>query len=285
MPIYGVRGERAAESRFEAASTAARTPLVGRTEELALVLQRWAQAQAGEGQVVLLSGEPGIGKSRLLQAVREALAAAPHLRLAYQCSPYHTHSAFYPMMAQLERAARFAPGDPPARKLDKLEALLAQGTTRVAEVAPLLAAFWSLPTGDRYPPRALSAERHKAQTIAALVDQVAGLSCQAPVLCLVEDAHWCDPTTLEVLDQLVHRVLELPVLVLITARPEFTTPWTASHVTTLTLTRLGRAHVAAMVAHLTAGKALPSEVLAQILARTDWGAALCGGTHHDHSGV
>jgi class 3 adenylate cyclase len=269
MPIYGVRGERAAESRFEAASTAARTPLVGRTEELALVLQRWAQAQAGEGQVVLLSGEPGIGKSRLLQAVREALAAAPHLRLAYQCSPYHTHSAFYPMMAQLERAARFAPGDPPARKLDKLEALLAQGTTRVAEVAPLLAAFWSLPTGDRYPPRALSAERHKAQTIAALVDQVAGLSCQAPVLCLVEDAHWCDPTTLEVLDQLVHRVLELPVLVLITARPEFTTPWTASHVTTLTLTRLGRAHVAAMVAHLTAGKALPSEVLAQILARTD----------------
>jgi TOMM system kinase/cyclase fusion protein len=269
LSIYGVRGERVAESRFEAAGTAARTPLVGREEELALVLRRWAQARAGEGQVVLLTGEPGIGKSRLLQAVRERVAAEPHIRLAYQCSPYHANSAFYPVMAQLEHAAHFEPGDPPAQKLDKLEALLAQGTTQMATVAPLVAALWSLTTGDRYPPLALSPERQKAHTIAALVDHAAGLSRHSPVLCLVEDAHWCDPTTLEVLDQLVHRVPELPVLVLITARPEFAAPWTASHMTTLPLTRLARAHIAAMVAHLTAAKALPSEVLAQILARTD----------------
>jgi class 3 adenylate cyclase len=269
LRIYSIRGERAAESRFEAASTAALTPLVGREEELTLVLRRWAQARAGKGQVVLLAGEPGIGKSRLLQAVRDRVAAEPHFRLLYQCSPYHANSAFYPVMAQLERAAHFEPGDPPAQKLDKLEALLVQGTTRVAEVAPLVAALLSIPTGNRYPPLALSPERHKAQTIAALVDQVAELSRRQPVLCLVEDAHWCDPTTLEVLDQLVHRTPELRVLMVITARPEFTPPWTASHVPALTLTRLGRAHVATMVAQLTAGKTLPTEVLAQIVARTD----------------
>jgi class 3 adenylate cyclase len=149
MPIYGVRGERAAESRFEAASPAALPPLVGREEELALVLRRWAQARAGEGQVILLTGEPGIGKSRLLQAVRERVATEPYIRLSYQCSPYHANSAFYHITAQLEREVRFEPGDPPARKLDKLAALLAQGTTRVAEVAPLLAALLALPTGDR----------------------------------------------------------------------------------------------------------------------------------------
>jgi TOMM system kinase/cyclase fusion protein len=269
MQIYGIRGERAVESRFEAASTAALMPLVGREEELALILRRWAQARAGEGQVVLLTGEPGIGKSRLLHAVRERVAAEPHLRLVYQCSPYHANSAFYPVMAQLERAARFEPSDPAAQKLDKLEALLVQGTARVAEVAPLVAALLSIPTGDRYRPFTLSPERQKAQTIAALVDQVAGLSRRQPMLCLVEDAHWCDPTTLEVLDQLVHRTPELRVLVIITSRPDFTAPWTASHVTALTLTRLGRAHVAAMVAQFTVGRALPTEVLAQIVARTD----------------
>jgi predicted ATPase/class 3 adenylate cyclase len=269
MQVYGIRGERTAETRFEAASPADLIPLVGREEELSLVLQRWAQARAGEGQIVLLAGEPGIGKSRLLQTVRERVAAGPHLRLSYQCLPYYTNSAFYPLIAQLERAARFERDDTPAKRLEELEGLLAQGTERVAGVAPLFAALLSIATGDRYPPLSLSPERQKAQTIAALVDQVAGLSRRQPVLCLVEDAQWCDPTTLEVLDQLVHRVPELRVLVLITYRPEFTAPWTASHITALTLPRLGRAQVAAMVAHLTAGRTLPTEVLAQILARTD----------------
>ena len=219
--------------------------------------------------MVLLTGEPGIGKSRLLEAVREQVAAEPHVQLLYQGSPYATHTAFSPITAQLERVAHFAPGDPPAQKLDKLEALLAQSTLRVAEVSPLLAALLSLPTGDRYPPLTLSPQRQKAQTIAALIDLVAGLSRRQPVLCLVEDAHWCDPTTLEVLERLVHRVPELRALVLLTSRPEFTVPWTAAHTTALTLTRLDRAQVAAMVEELTAGKALPREVLAQILDKTD----------------
>jgi hypothetical protein len=123
MQVYGARGERTAESWFEAASIAALTPLVGRDEELGLILRRWAQARTGQGQVVLLTGEPGIGKSRLIRAVRERVAAEPHLRLSYQCSPYHANSAFYPLLAHLERAAHFEPGDPPAQKLDKLEAL------------------------------------------------------------------------------------------------------------------------------------------------------------------
>jgi predicted ATPase/class 3 adenylate cyclase len=268
MRVYGIRGESVAESRFEAASARGLTPLIGREAELGLLLQRWQQAKAGEGQVFLLAGEAGIGKSRLIQTVLERVTEEPHVRLQYQCSPYYSHSAFYPIIAQLERGARFARDDTPAQKLDKLETLLAQGTARVAEVAPLFAALLSVPTDDRYPPLSLSPERQKAQTIVAFVEQLVGLSRHQPVLFLLEDAHWCDPTTLEVLDQLVHRTPELRVLVLITARPEFTAPWTASHLTTLTLTRLGRAQVATMVAQLTAGKALPTEVLAQILART-----------------
>jgi predicted ATPase/class 3 adenylate cyclase len=269
LRVYRVHGESTAASRFEVVNATGLTPLIGREEELNLVLRRWAQVKAGEGQVVLLAGEPGIGKSRLLEAVRARVEVEPHLRLQYQCSPYYRHTAFYPLTAQIERAARFAPGDTPAQRLDKLEALLAQATPRVAEVAPLLAALLSIPVGDRYPPLALSPQRQKAQTIAALVDQMAGLSQRQPVLCLVEDAHWCDPTTLEVLERLVHRVAELRTLVLITSRPEFAVPWTASHTTALTLTRLGRAQVAAMVEHLTAGKALPPEVLAHILDKTD----------------
>jgi class 3 adenylate cyclase len=269
LRVYRVRGECAAESRFEAVRASGLMPLIGRDEELNLVLRRWAQATAGEGQVVLLTGEPGIGKSRLLEAVRERLITEPHLRLQYQCSPYHTNSAFYPIIVQLARAAHFAPGDSPAQQLDKLEALLAQATTRVAEVAPLLAALLSLPTADHYPPLTLSPQRQKAQTIATLVDQVAGRSRCQPVLCLVEDAHWCDPTTLEVLERLADRVPDLRVLLIITARPEFAVPWMASHTTALTLTRLSRAQVAAMVTQLTAGKALPPEVLAQILTKTD----------------
>jgi class 3 adenylate cyclase len=269
LRLYRVHGERAAESRFEAASAAGLIPLIGRDEELGLILRRWAQAKTGEGQVVLLTGEPGIGKSRLLEAVRARVAAEPHIWLLYQCSPYHINSAFYPIIVHLERAAHFAPDDTPAQKLDKVEALLGKAGARVAEVAPLLAALLSLPTGDRYPPLALSPQRQKTLTIAALVEQVVRLSRRQPVLCLVEDAHWCDPTTLEVLEQLVQRVPELRVLVIITSRPEFAAPWTASHTTALTLTRLGRAQVAAMVEHLTMGKALPPEVLAHILDKTD----------------
>ena len=180
LRVYRVHGEGAAESRFEAVSAAGLIPLIGRDEELGLVLRRWAQAKTGEGQVVLLTGEPGIGKSRLLEAVRAPVSAEPHLRLLYQCSPYHINSAFYPIIVQLERAAHFAPDDTPAQKLDKVEALLGQAGARVAEVAPLLAALLSLPIDDCYPPLTLSPQRQKTLTIAALVEQVVGLSRRQP---------------------------------------------------------------------------------------------------------
>jgi TOMM system kinase/cyclase fusion protein len=270
MRVYGIRSESAAESRFEAASARGLTPLIGREEELGLLRQRWHQAQAGEGQVFLLAGEAGIGKSRLIQTFHERVAAEPHLRLRYQCSPYYSNSAFYPIMAQLERAARFVRDEPPAQKLAKLEDLLAQATERVADVAPLVAALLSIPTGDRYPPLDLTPQRQKEKTIEALVDQLSGLARRQPVLLLFEDAHWSDPTSLDVLDRMVHRVQDARVLAVITSRPEFEAPWKAlSHVTALTLPRLSRQQGAAMVERLTAGKALPQAVLTQILAKTD----------------
>jgi class 3 adenylate cyclase/predicted ATPase len=270
MHVYGIRSESVAESRFEAASASGLTPFIGREAELGLLLQRWQQAKAGEGQVFLLAGEPGIGKSRLIQTVHERVAEEPHIRLRYQCSPYYSTSAFYPIMAQLERAARFARDEPPAQKLAKLENLLAQATERVADVVPLVAALLSIPLGDRYPPLDLSPQRQKEKTIEALADQLVGLARRQPVLLLFEDAHWSDPTSLDVLDRIVHRVQEARVLAVITYRPEFEAPWKAmSHVTALTFTRLSRQQSAAMVERITTGKALPQEVLTQILAKTD----------------
>jgi class 3 adenylate cyclase/predicted ATPase len=270
MRVYGIRGESAVESRFEAASAGGLTPLIGREEELGLLRQRWHQAQAGDGQVFLLAGEPGIGKSRLMQTFYERMAAEPHIQLRYQCSPYYSNSAFYPIIAQLERAARFARDEPPTQKLAKLENLLAQATERVTEVVPLIAALLSIPLGDHYLPLDLTPQRQKEKTIEALVDQLFGLARHQPVLLLFEDAHWSDPTSLDVLDSIVHRVQEARVLAVITYRPEFEAPWKAiSHVTTLTLTRLSRQQGTTMVERITAGKALPREVLEQILAKTD----------------
>jgi predicted ATPase/class 3 adenylate cyclase len=270
MRVYGIRGESAVESRFEAANARELTPLIGREEELDLFRQRWHQSQAGEGQVVLLAGEPGIGKSRLIQTFHERVTEEPHIWLRYQCSPYYRNSAFYPIMVQLERAARFVRDEPPAQKLAKLEHLLAQATERVPDVAPLVAALLSIPTGDCYPPLDLSPQRQKEKTIEALADQLSGLARHQPVLLLFEDAHWSDPTSLDVLDRIVHRVQDARVLAVITYRPEFEAPWKAlSHVTALTLTRLSLQQGVAMVARITAGKALPQEVLEQILAKTD----------------
>jgi class 3 adenylate cyclase/predicted ATPase len=270
MQIYRILGESATESRFEAATTTGLTPLIGREEEVALVLRRWEQAKEGEGQVVLLAGEPGIGKSRIIQAVREHVAEEPHIHLRYQCSPYYRHSAFYPVIAQLERAARFVQDDTPAQKLDKLESILAQSTERVDEVAPFLAALLSIPAGDRYPPLHLSPQRQKAQTMAALVDQLVGLSHHHPVLFIFEDAHWSDPTSLEVLDLAVNRVHNARVLVVIAYRPEFAARWgAASYVTALTLNRLSRSQSTELVTRLTAGKVLPPVVLDQILVKSD----------------
>jgi class 3 adenylate cyclase/predicted ATPase len=270
LRVYSVRGEGSVESRFEAATAAGRTPFVGRDEELGLLLRRWEQAKEGEGQVVLLVGEPGIGKSRLTQTLHERIVEEPHLRVQYQCLPYYTNSAFSPILRQLERAARFLREDTPAQKLDKLEALLASGPVPIPEVAPLLAALLALPTGDRYPPLTLSPQRQKERTLEALADQFVEQSRQQPVVCLFEDAHWSDPSSLELLDLLVYRVPALRVLVVITSRPEFASRWGGyAHVTTHTLNRLTRREGAALVAAVTGGKALPPAVLEQVVAKTD----------------
>ncbi len=261
--------ESEAESRYEALR-ATRTPLVGRDEELALLQRRWQQAKSGEGCVVLVSGEPGIGKSRLAQSLLEQLAGEPHTRLRSFCSPHHQDSALYPTITQLERAAGFRREDTTHQRLDKLGALLAQATNDLGEAAPLLAVLLSIATVERYPPLNLTPQKQKEKTLQALVAQVEGLAARQPVLMLFEDAHWSDPTSLELLDLIIDRVPALPVLLIITFRPEFTPPWIGRpDVTSLGLNRLAPRQRAEMIAGVTGGKALPEEIADQIVDRTD----------------
>jgi class 3 adenylate cyclase len=257
------------ESRFEALRTAT-TPLVGREEEVDLLLRRWEEAKRGDGCVVLISGEPGIGKSRIAQTIAERLGGEPHTRLRFFCSPHHQDSALYPSIAQFERAAGFRREDKAEQRLAKLEAVLAQGTNDLSEAVPLLADLLSIPTGDRYPPLNLTPQKRKEKTLQAQVAQLDGLSTRQPVLMVWEDVHWSDPTTRESLDLLIDRVPTLRVLVILTFRPEFTPPWIGRpHVTMLTLNRLPRRQGAEMIAYVTGGKALPKEISDQIVDRTD----------------
>ena len=267
---YSVRAERRAASRFEAVTSAGLIPLVGREAELRLLLQHWEQAKSGEGQVVLLAGEPGIGKSRLIEAARERIAGEQHVQLSYQCLPYYRHSAFYPFIVQIEQTAQLMRDDTPEQKLDKLEARLGQSPNELADIAPLLATLLSIPTGNRYPPLRLSSQQQKMRTIEALVEQVIDLSHAQPVLFIFEDVHWSDPTSLEVLDLMMHQAQDARVLVVVTHRPEFNAPWPGrTHTTALTLNRLSRAQSATLVERVTLGKALPDEVLAQIVMKAD----------------
>jgi predicted ATPase len=256
------------ESRFEALRGAT-TPLIGRDEEIELLIRRWSQAKAGEGCVVLITGEPGIGKSRIAEAIQERLSQEPHARLRFFCSPHHQDSALHPAVSQLERAAGFRRDDTAEQRLDKLETLLARATNDVSEIALLFADLLSIQTGDRYPPSELTPYKRKEKTLRALVSQVEGLSAIEPVLMIFEDVHWSDPTTRESLDLLVDRVPRLPVLLVITFRPEFTPPWVGRpNVTVITLSRLKPRHRAEMVGHLT-GRPLPKEITDQIINRTD----------------
>ena len=269
VQAYEVVRPSMVESRFEALRTAT-TPLVGRDEEVDLLLRRWEQAKRGDGCVVLISGEPGIGKSRIAQTIVERLGGEPHTRLRYFCSPHHQDSALYPSIAQLERAAGFRREDTAEQRLAKLEAVLAQGTNDLSEAVPLLADLLSIPTGDRYPPLNLTPQKRKEKTLHAQLAQLEGLAARQPVLMVWEDVHWSDPTTRESLDLLIDRVPTLRVLVILTFRPEFTPPWIGRpHVTMLTLNRLPRRQGAEMIAYVTGGKALPKEISDQIVDRTD----------------
>lgn len=257
------------ESRFEALRTGRTTPLVGRTEEFELLLRRWEQVKSGEGRMVVLTGEPGIGKSRITAAVQGHLQLDPHARLRQFCSPHHQSTPLHPWIGQFERAAGLTRDDTAAEKLTKLEAILAQSYTPPEEIG-FIAALLSVPTAGRYPLPQLSPQKHREGTLNALMAYMERLAARQPMLVVYEDIHWIDPTTLELLTLTIERVQRLPVLLLVTARPEFRPPWPGyAHVTHIELGRIGRGEGSSLIAQVTGGKELPSDVLQQILARTD----------------
>src|SRR6266702_927184 len=270
IAVWAVEGGAASESRFEAVRTARSIGFVGRKAEIECVASRQQLAWLGQGQMVLISGEAGIGKSRFVAKLSESLALGAHRRVRYQCSPYHTNSALHPFVAQLERAAGIRSHDTPGQKLDKLEAMLALGTQQVARATPLIAALLSIPTGDHCPPLGLSPVQQRRQTFAALLDQLEGLAREQPLLIICEDMHWADATTLELFDLGVDRIRGLPILVLMTSRPEFEPSWSGlANVSQLRLDRLDRQDTRALVEQVTVGRQLPREMMKQIIDRTD----------------
>jgi class 3 adenylate cyclase/tetratricopeptide (TPR) repeat protein len=268
VKAYLVRDLARNESRFDATRESRYTPFVGRQSEVAMLRARWESACDGDGQVVLLTGEPGIGKSRIVQVLSKQLVDVPHLRQFYQCSPYHNGSSFYPLIEPLERACGFERGDTVEQKLDKLEATLDVSADQLTFVAPFFAALLSLPI-DRYPTQLLSPLKHREQTIIALVEQIRHLAKYQPMLIICEDAHWADPATLETLSQLVKQIRQAAVLLVVTCRPEFMPSWSDDHVTLLHLNRLSRTDGVAIADQLAGSKPLPDELLTQILERTD----------------
>jgi predicted ATPase/class 3 adenylate cyclase len=304
VPVYRILGASAAQSRLDVAAATGLTPLVGRESEVALLLERWMQSQAGLGQVVLLSGEGGIGKSRLVEVLRERVVNEGSPCIALRCSPYHTNSALYPVIEHLQRVLQFKRDDTPEEKLRKLEEALARTGVQVpspsigegegggeagapvppiltfprqggrespGEVVPLLAALLSVPLPEGcYPPLLLSPQQQRQRTLDTLVTWLLAEAERQPVLAVWEDLHWADPSTLELLGLVIEQAPTARLLTLVTARPEFRPPWAPrSHLTQLTLGRLPRSQVETMVRQLTGGKPLPAEVLAQVVARTD----------------
>ena len=270
IAAWAVDGVSSSQSRFEAIHAAGLSDLIGREEELEFLLKRQRLAWKGEGQIVLIAGEPGIGKSRLAAALEERIADEPHTALLYQSSPHHTNSALYPFIAQLERAAKFKADDTSEQRLDKLEALLAIAGPRVQDKAPLFAALLSIPFGHRFPKLTHNLAQRRRQTLAALLDQFESLARQKPILLLFEDTHWADATTLELLGLVVERTRHLPALAVFTLRTEFEPPWVGlPNVSTLTLGRLHRNNVESIVTHVAGGGVMPIEVMNQIVAKTD----------------
>ena len=268
VPVWQVTGRSAVDSRFEALRTT-RTPLVGRDEEIDLLMRRWEQAKGGEGCVVVISGEPGIGKSRLTVALLERLTAEPHTRFRYFCSPQHTDSALFPIIGQMQRAARLAYDEAPGARLDKLDALLAQSSTSTEDVG-LIAEMLSLPNDGRYPALDLAPQQRRQRTLEALVSQLEALTRSNPVLMIFEDAHWSDPTSLEMFSRTVDRMRTLRVLLIVTFRPEFDPPWVGRpYVTALTINRLAEREVGAMIDRLVGNKLIPASIRQDIIERTD----------------
>ncbi|HTV30569.1 MAG TPA: adenylate/guanylate cyclase domain-containing protein [Xanthobacteraceae bacterium] len=272
VPVWQVLRPSEVESRFEALRTgsAATAPLIGRDEELDLLLRRWERAASGEGQLVLLSGEAGIGKSRLTAALQERLREVPHTRLRYFCSPHHQDSALAPFIAQLERAAGFSRDDSADVKRSKLAALLGEPDSANSEAVGLIADLLCVASEAHYPPLPADPQRRREATLATLVAQLERLSCLNPILMIFEDAHWADASSLELLDRAVERMRLLPVLLVVTHRPEFAPPWVGqAGVATMALSRLGGREAAALAGNVAGGKSLPYDILDRIVERTD----------------
>ena len=299
---YRIEGVSNATSRFEAAQgESGLTPLVGREQELGLLMERWALAQDGEGQVVLLSGEPGIGKSRILSTLRERLERQGAQTLRFQCSPYYVNSAFWPSIDNFERALKFGRDESPESKLDKLEALIVGHHCRPREDVRFIASMLSIPCEERYGAIAITPQKHKDETLRSLVDLTEAVARKQPSVMLYEDLHWADPTSLEALDLLIDRVRNFQLLIVLTHRPEFQSRWGQhGHVVGLNLTKLTRAQSTAMVSRVAGGKALPVDLLEQILSKTDGvplfveeltksildsGELKDAGDHYDYSGT
>ncbi|MCP3462644.1 AAA family ATPase [Bradyrhizobium sp. CCGUVB23] len=268
--VYLVKSEREVESRFHAAHAGELSPFVGRVHEVELLVERWELARAGEGQAILLSGDAGIGKSRLVQAFTEKLGATPNVVLRFQCSPYHTHSTLFPIVQNLGRAADFRPGDSNDQRLDKLEHILAEVGADIRTVAPVYAELLSLDFHDRYDKTDLTPQQRKSLTLQTLVDRFLQRATRTPVLIIVEDAHWIDPTTTELLDALMAPINRAPIMLLVTHRPSWTSEWPSlyGHVLSLSLGPLAKPQIADMVRHI-AGATASARLIDEIVGRTD----------------
>lgn len=268
--VYRVLGDTGSESRFDVAAARGLTPLVGRNAELARLLACWEEAKQGRGQVVLLSGEPGIGKSRLVRALRERLADEPHRRLEFRCSSYHDSSAFYPVIDLLTRLFGFTRDDAPAEKLDKLQAALAADDLGRPDAVPLFASLLSVPSHHVNALAHLTPERRKQMTMDAVGAALLKLAEREPILVAVEDLHWVDPSTLELLGLIVDKASTSRLLVVCAVRPHFTPPWTrCPHLSHLGLDRLSRAEVAVMIDGVAGGKPLPEFLMEQLITTSD----------------
>ena len=270
VQVYRILGDSAAQSRLDVVGATGLTPLVGRDSEVALLLERWAQSQDGAGQVVLLRGEAGIGKSRLVEVLRERVISEGATRIVFRCSPYHQNSALYPVIDHLQRFLQWQRDETPEAKFDKLERVLQTYRLPLEDVVPLFAALLSVPLPERYPPLNLTPQRQRQKTQEALVAWLLEEAERQPVLAVWEDLHWADPSTLDVLNLMLDQVSTARMLTLFTCRPEFRPPWaTHAPVTQVTLNRLGRTQVEAMIPSLTGDKTLPTEIVEQVIAKTD----------------
>jgi class 3 adenylate cyclase/predicted ATPase len=270
LQLYRVLQESGAQSRLDATMGRGLTPFVGREAEVTLLLERWCQVKNGLGHIVLLSGEAGIGKSRLVQVLKDQVAGESSRSIEYRCLPYYQNSALYPVIAHLQRALALHGEDTPSEKLHKLEGALAQYSLPLLQMVPLFAALLSLPLPEQYPPRTLTPQQQRQQTLEALLAWLLAEAGQQPVLFIVEDLHWIDPSTLEFLNLVVDQGPAARLYSLFTFRPDFTPLWTPrAHLTPLVLSRLSLSQAGAMVEGVTGGKALPAEVQRQIVAKTD----------------